>query len=142
MTSSLLEKLSADCPGRILIMDDEEMIRSVMREMLGKKGYDVVTAKDGREAIDSYREAKDNGMPFDVVIVDLTVPAGMGGNETITALREIDPGVKAVVTSGFDHIRADYHHFGFSGCLPKPFLFADLNSMIGRLMEERSMEKK
>jgi DNA-binding NtrC family response regulator len=120
-------------------MDDEEGIRSLLSEMLATKRFEVVTAKDGEEAINRYRDAMDEARPFDVVIVDLTVPGGMGGKEAILALRKIDPGVKAIVCSGYftDPVMADYEKFGFSGVIPKPFPFSDLYALITRLMEKK-----
>jgi signal transduction histidine kinase/sensor domain CHASE-containing protein/CheY-like chemotaxis protein len=125
--------------GRILVMDDEEAIRVLLSEMLQTKGFEVVGAADGKEAIKYYKNAMNEGRSFDVVIMDLTVPGGMGGKETIEILREIDPGIKAIVASGYftDPVMADYATFGFSGVVPKPFPFADLYSMIIRLMEEK-----
>ncbi|MBP1928886.1 PAS domain S-box-containing protein [Methanolinea mesophila] len=125
--------------GRILVMDDEEAILILLSEMLQTKGFEVVTAEDGKEAIDHYKRAMNEGRPFDVVIMDLTVPGGMGGKETIQVLRELDPGIRAIVSSGYftDPVMADYEKFGFSGVIPKPFPFADLYSLITRLMGEK-----
>jgi PAS domain S-box-containing protein len=126
--------------GRILVMDDQEGIRTLLSEMLQTKGFEVVTTEDGTEAVHRYRDAMDEGRPFDVVILDLTVPGGTGGKDAIQALREIDPGVKAIVCSGYftDPIMADYEKFGFSGVIPKPFPFSDLYALITRLMEKES----
>jgi CheY-like chemotaxis protein len=109
--------------GRILLMDDEEMVRNVAREMLAALGNDVVCAEHGKKAIDLFREARAAGAPFDLVILDLTVKGGMGGEEAIRKIREIDPGVKAVVSSGYadSPVVANYRAFGFSAVLNKPY---------------------
>jgi nitrogen-specific signal transduction histidine kinase/ActR/RegA family two-component response regulator len=114
--------------GRVLIMDDEEVIRLVTGNMLSHVGYRVAFAKNGEEAVDVYRKGKENGDPFDVVILDLTVRGGMGGSETILRLREIDPGVRAIVSSGYsrDPVMLDHEQYGFSGVLPKPYKVQEL----------------
>ncbi|MFZ5797646.1 MAG: response regulator [Desulfobulbus sp.] len=109
--------------GRILVMDDEEHVRAIVGEMLTYLGYEVGFAQDGAEAIDLYARAKLNGSPYDVVIMDLTIPGGMGGRETVSKLREIDPDVKAIVSSGYsnDPVLADFRAYGFQGIASKPF---------------------
>jgi CheY-like chemotaxis protein len=119
-------------------MDDEEGIRSLLSEMLTMKGYDVVTAKDGKEAITLCQDALDQGYRFDIAIIDLTVPGGMGGKEAIQRLLEIDPELKAIVSSGYynDPVMADFKKFGFKGVIQKPFLFRDLHQMIIKIINE------
>jgi two-component system cell cycle sensor histidine kinase/response regulator CckA len=109
--------------GRILLMDDEELVRNVAREMLAALGHDVVSAEDGRKAIELFREARAAGTPFDLVILDLTVKGGMGGEEAIRKIRDIDPDVKAVVASGYadSPVIANYRAYGFSAVLNKPY---------------------
>ncbi len=109
--------------GRILIMDDEEIVREVAGEMLGHIGFEVDFARHGEEALEKYIEAKHNGKPFDIVIMDLTVPGGMGGADAIKKLLEIDPAAKAIVSSGYSNnpVMASYRDFGFSGMVSKPF---------------------
>ena len=86
--------------GAILVMDDQEIIRNLLNEVLKEIGYDVVLTKDGAAAIERYIESMKSGKKFDAVILDLTVPGGMGGEETIKKLFQIDPEVKAIVSSG------------------------------------------
>ncbi len=108
--------------GKVLLMDDEEMVRMVTAEMLRSKGYTVVCTSDGVEAIHHYRKAMEAGTPFDLVLMDLTVHGGMGGQDTIKVLLEIDPKVKAVISSGYadDPVMAEYEKYGFLVCCTSP----------------------
>lgn len=114
--------------ANILVMDDEAMIRAIARDLLVHHGFEVETVCNGQEAVDLYREKKSNGVPFDVVIMDLTIPGGMGGKEAIQKLREIDPQVKGIVSSGYsnDPVMAEYEKYGFAGMVYKPFEIEDL----------------
>ncbi len=118
--------------GRILVMDDEEMIRDMVFDFLGEIGYEVVTAEDGAEAIALYKEARKSGKDFDAVILDLTVPGGLGGKEALKGLVEIDPGVKAIASSGYhgDPVMANFKDFGFSNAIAKPYKIEDLNGVL------------
>lgn len=119
--------------GRILIMDDEEIVRDVLATMLRDIGYGVGIAKDGVEAIELYKKAKESGEPFDAVILDITIPGGMGGREAIKRLHEIDPGVKAFVSSGYsnDPIMSAYGKYGFIGVIAKPYNIIELVDALG-----------
>ena len=109
--------------GRVLVMDDEESLRNLAHQVLGRMGYHVESAKDGEEAIEKYVKAMKEGEPFDAVILDLTIPGGMGGKETIKKLKKIDPKVKATVASGYsdDPVMANFKDYGFFGVVSKPF---------------------
>ncbi|EFK05316.1 PAS domain S-box protein, partial [delta proteobacterium NaphS2] len=109
--------------GKILVMDDERLLRIVVGSMLKKLGYEVKLTKDGSEALASYEDALNEKKGFEAVLLDLTVPGGMGGKETIRKLKKMDPNVKAIVSSGYSHdaIMKEYAKFGFRGVLPKPF---------------------
>ncbi len=124
--------------GKILVMDDEELVRDITRRMLEHVGYEVTLAMEGGEAIKLYEEAIRSEQPFDAVILDLTVAEGMGGRETVQRLLKIDNNVKAVVTSGYtsDPAINDFRRYGFSACIPKPYkmeeLIGVLNGLIAR----------
>ena len=126
--------------GKILIMDDEKFIRDLAGELLKNLGYRVVAAKDGHEAVQRYEEALAEGKPFDVVLMDLTVPGGMGGVEALKRLQDLDPTVKAIVSSGYsnDPIMADYKRFGFAAVLPKPYDGKQLSGKLDDLLRGES----
>jgi PAS domain S-box-containing protein len=122
--------------GRVLIMDDEEPVRDALKAMLEELGYTAECVRNGAEAVDLFRQKKEEGKPFAAVILDLTIPGGVGGKEAITALRKIDPKVKAVVSSGYstDPVMANYREFGFSAVLSKPYLLQDLSMVFQELL--------
>ena len=122
-------------PLRVLVMDDEEPVREILQDMLEELGYTSESTQNGAEAVDLYRKRKEEGMPFSVVILDLTIPGGIGGKEAITSLIDIDPDVKAVVSSGYstDPIMASYREYGFSAVLSKPYRLQDMESVFQEL---------
>ena len=124
--------------GKILLMDDEEVVRKVATQLLKYIGYEVEIAKDGSEAIKLYQEAKDSGQPFSAVILDFTVPGGMGGKEAIEKFLEMDPEVKAIVSSGYstDPMMSDYKRYGFSGAIAKPYKIKKLSKILNEMMRE------
>ncbi|MBD3183768.1 PAS domain S-box protein [Candidatus Poribacteria bacterium] len=124
--------------GKILVMDDEMRIRELLEEMLSSFGYSVTTAFDGVEAIELYRKAKESEKPFDVVIMDLTIPGGMGGKEAIKRLLEYDPEIKAIVSSGYSNnpIMSDYKRYGFVDVIPKPYHPTELSQVVHRVIEK------
>jgi two-component system, cell cycle sensor histidine kinase and response regulator CckA len=125
--------------GKVLVMDDEEVIRKVVTLMLKQLGYSVESARDGDEAIALYRRAKAAGQPFTVVLMDLIIAAGMGGRETIARLRAFDPEIKAIVSSGYsnDLVMANFQHYGFSGVLAKPYQLAELRAVLDDVIGSR-----
>jgi len=124
--------------GKVLLVDDEEIIIDVSKEVLRFLGYDAVFAREGRGAMDLYRQEKEAGRPFDLVIIDLTMPEGMDGRETIEKLREYDSGVKAVVSSGYanDPVVQDFGRYGFSGRLTKPYRINEMKAILEELIHK------
>lgn len=114
--------------GRILVMDDEEGIRNIAGMMLEYLGYEVEYACEGKIAVELYIKAKQQGEPFDLAIMDLTIPGGMGGKETIRELLKIDPNIKALVSSGYaqDSMLVEFKRYGFCGFISKPY---DINEL-------------
>jgi two-component system cell cycle sensor histidine kinase/response regulator CckA len=122
--------------GRILVMDDEESLRKVTERMLQELGYEVCCVQDGAEAIVQYEQAKKSGQSFDAVIMDLTIPGGMGGKETIKELLDIDPRAISVVSSGYsnDPIMSNFKNFGFKGVVAKPYGIEDLSRILSDVL--------
>jgi CheY-like chemotaxis protein len=120
-------------------MDDEEGIRNSVGEMLLNYGYDVVTSADGQETIILYKQSFQSGEPFDVVIMDLTITGGMGGQETIAHLRDIDPKIKAIVSSGYanDRVLSEYERYGFKGIVEKPYTIGTLIEVIDQVTKQQ-----
>jgi PAS domain S-box-containing protein len=132
------EELVLKGTGKILLMDDEANIRNVAGDMLTQIGYQVEPTEDGAAAIALYTRAKESGVPFDLVIMDLTIPGGMGGKETLKKLIQIDPGIKAIVSSGYsnDPIMSNYHEYGFCGVVTKPYRIEELHQKLHTLLNE------
>ena len=122
--------------GKILLMDDEKNVRDTVYKLLVHMGYNVESVKDGDEAINLYRKSMNNGRSFDVVIMDLNIRGGMGGGETIQKLMEIDPDVKAIVSSGYssDKIMANYDQYGFCGVISKPYDIEKLSELLSKIL--------
>ncbi len=122
--------------GRILVMDDEASIRTLVKRMLESVGYHVVTVKDGQETLKQYQEALAKGQPFDAVMLDLTVAGGMGGRETMRQLLAKHPDVKAIVSSGYanDPVMEKYRKYGFIGMVMKPYTLGELTYTLKRAL--------
>ncbi|MEW6738724.1 MAG: GAF domain-containing protein [Nitrospirota bacterium] len=122
--------------GKVLVMDDEELIREVTCDMLRSMGYEVESAGDGQEAIELYKKARESGQPFGAVVMDLTVRGGMGGREAIKRLFEIDPDVKAIVSSGYpdDPIMSDFKKYGFRSVVAKPYKIQELSEILRKVL--------
>jgi CheY-like chemotaxis protein len=121
-------------------MDDDVVVRDTVFEMLSHIGYDTVYVADGKEAIEVYQKAKQAGVGFDSVIMDLTIPGGMGGKETISRLLEIDPMVKAIVSSGYsnDPIMTEFRKYGFQGVITKPYRIREMSEVIHGVLTRES----
>jgi CheY-like chemotaxis protein len=124
-----------DGSARVLVMDDEPAVREVIGAVLAERGYEIEFAEDGSQAIARYYSTMHEGCPFDVVILDLTVRGGMGGQEAMRRLKELDPDVKAIVVSGYssDPVMARYSDYGFSGCVQKPFQTEELIRVVAEV---------
>jgi PAS domain S-box-containing protein len=129
-------RLAAGNKGRILVMDDEQVVREVTGELLRSLGYKVDLADRGESAVMQYKTAMAEGSPFAIVILDLTIRGGMGGAEAIKELLELDPNVKAIVSSGYsdDAVTADYRKQGFAAFLKKPYNVEELRSTLNALL--------
>ena len=129
--------------GKVLFMDDEQIILDMTREILKFLDYDVIFAREGREAIDLYKKEMAAGVPFDVVILDLSVPSGLGGKETLAELRKIDPGVKSVISSGFmdDPVVQDFSGHGFDRRLTKPYKIPELRDILEQLVKKTPVQE-
>jgi PAS domain S-box-containing protein len=123
--------------GNVLLMDDEEIVLEAASEVLQYLGYTVTTAKDGKEALELYTKALTTD-PFDVVIMDLTIPGGMGGKEAIQELLMLDPGITAIVSSGYsnDPVMANYKKYGFKGVVTKPYTIEELSTTLSETLKD------
>ncbi len=132
------EKTPIAGSGNILVMDDEDVIREAVGEILTHLGYQVELAKNGEEAIALYKAAQSVGQSFDLVIMDLTIRGGMGGKETIKKLLEIDPNVKALVSSGYstDPAMSNFKKYGFCGVVAKPYNIEELSETVHEMIEK------
>ena len=117
-------------------MDDEEVIRNLLRELLETLGYTVECAHDGAEAVAVYQRAQAARQPFAAVILDYTIPGSLGGLETLNRLRAIDPQVKALISSGYANnpVMADWAYYGFSGVVAKPYTMAQLQEALHKVL--------
>ncbi|MFC1614806.1 PAS domain S-box protein [Gemmatimonadota bacterium] len=122
--------------GKILVMDDEEALRTTLGRMLRLLGLEVELAENGEETIELYRNAMASEQPFDAVILDLTIRGGMGGKKTIKRLLEIDPEVKAIVSSGYstDQVLSEFEEHGFRGMVSKPYNLSKLQSALQSIL--------
>ncbi|MEW6380884.1 MAG: PAS domain S-box protein [bacterium] len=122
--------------GKVLVMDDQQMIRNMAGQMLTRLGYRVEFAANGEEAIDLYRKAKESEDAFVAVILDLTVPGGMGGKKAVQKLLEIDPDVRAIASSGYsdDPIMTEYRKYGFKGVVTKPYETKELSEVLYKVI--------
>jgi CheY-like chemotaxis protein len=126
--------------GKILVMDDEEIVRLVVGKLLSQCGYEAELARDGEEMLRMYKTAGETGQPFKAVIMDLGIEGGMGGQEAIKHLLNMDPHAKAIVSSGYSHapVMSHFSEFGFIGFLAKPYRLEEL----GRVLHEALGEKE
>ena len=116
----------------VLVVDDEKMIQDIMARFIKTLGHTVTVVDTGNDAIDEYKKSTLNCKKYDIVIVDLNLDDGINGLDTVNKLREIDPDIKAVVTSGYSNedVVENFRSFGFSGVLPKPFTLNELKNVL------------
>ena len=129
------ERTTIKQTARILVMDDEEMVRNVVTTMLERSGYSVETAEGGEEAIEIYKQSMNAGNPFDIVIMDLTIPGGIGGKEAVKDILKINPEAKVIVSSGYanDPVMANYAEYGFYSIIAKPYTKSKLLEVLSRI---------
>ncbi len=122
--------------AKVLVMDDDEMVRDVAAMMLGTLGYEAALASNGKEAEELFRKARLSGDPFDLAILDLVVPGGMDGKETLARLKGIDTGVRAIVTTGYSHdpVIVNYKELGFAGALAKPYIVSEFADAVKKAL--------
>ncbi len=137
--AGVLRERAASAGGRVLIVDDEELIRSAAVRSLRAIGCEVHAVRGSEEALALFEARARDGAPFDVVLLDLTIPGGEGGPETLAALRRIDPAIRAIVSSGFssDPVLVDPAAHGFAGALVKPYDPRQLREEVGRVLAAR-----
>jgi PAS domain S-box-containing protein len=123
--------------GRILVMDDNDMILKTLSRLLQKLGYEPTLSRHGEECLAVYQDARKQGKPFDAVILDLTIQGGMGGAETVLKLRECDPAVRAIASSGYadDDSMTNYEQNGFDAVLPKPYTHQAISQVLQRMLK-------
>ncbi len=123
--------------ARVMVMDDEQMLLNVAKAQLVVLGHKAILVKEGVQAINKYQELQDNGTPVDLVIMDLTIPGGMGGQEAAHKLLQIDPDAKIIVASGYsnDPVMSDYSDYGFMAAIAKPFNLKELNASITTVLK-------
>ena len=124
----------------VLVASSNQRTRLELYQILSLEGFRVVLANDGAEAVEKYRAAHLAENPFDAVLMDLTIPGGLGGREAVAELRSFDPRVKVVVSSGYsqDPVMANYQKYGFVDVLPKPFMITKLGHVLKRVLSAES----
>ena len=122
--------------GKILIMDDEDMVGEIACQMLLHLGYEGVHVKNGEDAVVEYLRTFAAGTPYDLVIMDLTIPGGMGGKEAVTKILEVDAGAKVLVSSGYstDPIMTNFADYGFVGVIGKPFDLSSITATLDKVL--------
>ncbi len=130
--------------GRILVMDDEEIVLNVADRLISSLGFEVVKVFNGAEALSAYKDALKTGYFFEAVIMDLTIQGGMGGLPTLKALLEIDPDAKVIVSSGYsnDEVMSDYKSYGFAGVIAKPYRIEELSITIQNVISKNLMRRE
>lgn len=128
--------------GKILVMEDERVVRNLLAEILKHCGYSATLTLDGVSAVEAYTIALEDGDAYDAVIMDRTIPGGMGGKEAVMHILEIDPKAKVIASSGYSNnpAMANYREFGFVGILPKPYKTTQLSKILHTILTEEQQE--
>jgi two-component system cell cycle sensor histidine kinase/response regulator CckA len=136
--AGIMGNLSGSISGKILVMDDDKIMRMISVFLLDQLGYEAEAAANGEQAVELYQKQKKEGNPFDAVILDIRVGGGMGGEETVRHLLKIDPEVKVVVSSGChsDRLMTDFTKYGFRNTLPKPYGAAELGRVLSSVLAQ------
>ncbi|MBU1638862.1 MAG: PAS domain S-box protein [Proteobacteria bacterium] len=131
-----IHKNKAPDKAKILVMDDEELVQNFTQNLLSYFGHDILHAWDGQQAIKIFTEHFESDTPIDIIIMDLTIPGGMGGKEAVLEILKIDPAAQVIVSSGYsnDPVMAEYQKYGFKAALAKPFLMADMQKTLSDLL--------
>ncbi len=122
---------------RVLVLDDEEMILDLVSDIFQLIGFDVVSVTNGKAAIEEFKQAKDQGQPFDLVLFDMTLPGGMDGATVLKEIRKIDPDIKAIVSSGYsqEELQSKAGESGFDAAVPKPYSITLLKETVEELLK-------
>ncbi len=133
----LKEKSVSEAIKKIMVMDDEDIVSDIAKQMLEYMGYEVSVVIEGREAVNLYRKAYDEGNPYLAVIMDLNIPQGMGGKEAVKEVLQIDGDARVLVSSGNsnDPVMVKYQEYGFCGCIAKPFDLQNLRDSIQSVLQ-------
>ncbi len=123
---------------RVLVLDDEELILELVRDIFQLLDLEVETVIDGKEAIQVFKDAWEQGNPFDLVVLDMTLPGDLDGVSTLREIRKIDPEIKAVVSSGYsaDDIISNAQKYGFDAAVPKPYSISVLRETVDKLLKK------
>ena len=126
---------------RILVLEDDPLVRSLIVRNLSSQGYEITETAEGSETVRAYQESLQNGRRYELVILDLSIPNGMGGVRTMERLRQIDPEVTAIVSSGYsdDPVMARPAAYGFAAVLPKPYEPADMLRLVKSVISQRAV---
>ncbi|MCW5199701.1 response regulator, partial [Desulfobulbus sp. F1] len=132
ITAQAKQENIAQKPSRIMVMDDDRMLRNLVQAQLRALGHEAILVSDGAEAVSTYQQLLESGNPVDFVIMDLTIPGGMGGKEAAQQLLLIDPAARLIVASGYsnDPVLAEYRDYGFRAAVAKPFNLQELRRAI------------
>jgi CheY-like chemotaxis protein len=130
-------RLTLEQSASALVLDDDEMVCAVVMKMLQKIGFAVETVTEGEQAIERYRQSVQSGKPFEVLILDLTIPGGIGGKEVVKSMLEIDPRASIIVSSGYaeDPVLGNHAEYGFKGVLGKPYDMKMLEEVLHQVMD-------